>query len=234
VYRWERGEADPHPRLLTKWAEALGVEVDELNEILWSGSAMVRPVSGGEAESLTTDELNTGDPELTILETTEDPSLAADIIDLSFDEPIPMTFPDAVVRLLGVDFIPADERSSWRIAVAMPSFQGSSSIRSVATKQHGMPASFVQAADDISNDYFFGKRDVVLSNQIASALASVGFRFPMYLDDKTVWQRMAEMADGSDEALVVEHEGDEYQIDMLIVVGLWSNLLATWAGIQPF
>jgi len=219
IYRWERGEADPHPRQLVKWADALRIEADELNEILWSDSISVHVVDEGQTGP---DRHSTDTAEG---EVTEDPSRAADIVDLTDTGHESLSVENAIVRLLGLDYIPTGERPAWRIAVAMPSFQGSNSIRTDTAE--GAPASYVQAADDISNDFFFGKRDVVLSNQIASALTKVGFGFPLYVDDKAVWRQMEQMVDDQDDSLTIEHEGDTYAVDMLVVVGLWSNLLAT-------
>ncbi len=218
IYRWERGDAVPHPRQLASWADALGVEVAELNEVLWSGSATVRPMSP--EERLDENRAKAVDG----LET-EDPSIAADLIDLTAHAVDGLTYVNATLRVLGLSDIPPEERSDWRVVVAMSSFQGATSIQTAAPG-YALPASFVQAEDDISNDYFFGKRDVILANQLSSALTASGFPFPLYVDDKTVWSRLAEMQ-ADDRALVIEHEGDAYRVDVLIVVGLWSNLLAT-------
>ena len=231
IYRWERGEAVPHPRQLASWADALGLEPAELNEILWSGSEVVRSVSpedGADAEGMGSVESL---PDAAAV-ATEDASIAADIIDLTEESVEGLSYNDAVLRLLGIGDIPADEREQWRAVIAMPSFQGANSIEAAAPG-YEVPSSFIQAEDDISNDYFFGKRDVTLANKISSALTTVGFPFPLYVDDKTVWRRLSSMSSDGNECLVIEHEGDPYNVDMLIVVGLWSNLLATGVADWP-
>lgn len=223
IYRWERGEAVPQPRLLALWAEALGIETDELDDLLWSGDAVVRPVTPEE----------TGPSEVSEPAPEPIPAKAevpAGIIGTGNAEPVLLDHARAVATLLGLDDSHIERAADLQVAVALSSFRGALAIDPTAAAQDlggRTPASFVQAYDDIANDYFFGKRDVLLANQITGALTALGFPVPIYVEDRSVWRQLTTMEPNDEGRIEIIHEGEAYELDVLVVAGLWSNVLAT-------
>jgi transcriptional regulator with XRE-family HTH domain len=230
VYRWERGPDTPHPRQLPAWAEAIAIDVDELFDILWSGDDIVgddgTEASGSGASSATTP------PDVDdVAVDAEGHNIVADLVgsnDQPDDQGEMPSFEEAVVSLLGLRELLDGPRPLPRIVLAMSSFRGADSIRPGRSAEvDHVPASFVQSDDDISNDVFFGKRDTMLANQISSALHRVGFRHPVYVEDRIVWQALADPGYSPDGPLTIRQYDEEHAVGVVIVVGLWSNLLAT-------
>ena len=224
IFRWEAGDAVPQPRLLALWAEALGIESDELDELLWSGDSIVRTVAedeGPEPEA-PTHIARPGDDGQAV-----SANLIGDTGSSERSELPEMT--QAIASVLGLSQDHISQAADLQVAIALSSFRGSSTIdHEAAAKDLGgkTPSSFVQAYDDVANDYFFGKRDVLLANQITGALTSIGFKVPIYVEDRSIWRQLGQNT-SSDEALVIRHESESYNIDILIAVGFWSNVLVT-------
>ena len=238
VYRWERGEVVPQPRLMAQWAEALGISADELDDLLWSGDSVVRTVGEDEGPDAEPVALDPRPAE-------RDAGVAADIINLDSVNAAPSgpshaDYAAAVVSVLGLSGVVADSRNP-NVALALSSFRGAEAIEADLAVEVGgraLPPSFVQGEDDISNDIFFGKRDVQLANQISAALIAAGCTMPLYVEDKAIWRQLCESERSSDEPLSIIQDGEPYVIDVLVVIGLWSNLMATgiadWRAFPEF
>ncbi|MGB5757221.1 MAG: helix-turn-helix transcriptional regulator [Acidimicrobiales bacterium] len=231
IYRWEKGPENPQPRYLPAWAEAIGIPVDELFEILWSGDDVV----GSDAPDQTKRQA------VSVASPADTDDIAADLVagDPSDDLAEMPSFEDSVVSLLGLRELLDGPPPLPPVVLAMSSFRGADSIRTGRSAEvDDVPKSFVQGEDDISNDVFFGKRDTMLANQISGALSRVGFRHPLYVEDRIVWQALTGSDGAADEPLTIRQYGEEHTIGVLIVVGLWSNLLATgladWSGFPEF
>lgn len=151
-----------------------------------------------------------------------------------------LEFVDAVVRLFGLEQFVLD-RGEGRVAIVLPSFSGAKAIdraKSLASDGVDVPASFAQGEDDISSDFFFGKRDVVLASQVASAFARVGLRDPIFVEDRSIWNSLKEGEGSRHNSLNIEHDGERLTIDSLVLIGLWSNVvttaLADWESLPEF
>lgn len=132
------------------------------------------------------------------------------------------------MSLLGLRDIVSGARPLPEVAIALSSFRGAESIRSSPEAEiDDAPANFVQGHDDISNDVFFGKRDTMLANQMAAALHRVGFRYPLYVEDRVVWEALAHPDSTAGGPLVLRQYGEEHTVGIVVAVGLWSNLLVT-------
>jgi transcriptional regulator with XRE-family HTH domain len=229
VYRWEKGEGDPQPRQLPPWAKAIGIDVDELFEILWSGDDVVGGVEP-QAEGAVPANVHAAAQVVDLVEADEG-DLAADLVvpsDRGGELGEMRSFDEAVISLLGLKELLDGPRPLPGVVLALSSFRGAESIRTGRSSEVGdVPASFVQGDDDISNDVFFGKRDTMMANQISSALHRVGFRHPLYVEDRIVWQALADPDYSPGGPLTIRQYGEEHPIGVVIVVGLWSNLLAT-------
>lgn len=192
--------------------------------MLWSGDTIVRPVTPDEEPDQQRSETPTPPKPATKAE------VPAGIVTTGNTKTVELEHARAVATLLGLDDSHLERAAELQVAVALSSFRGALAIDPTAAAVDlggRTPDSFVQAYDDIANDYFFGKRDVLLANQITGALTSLGFQVPIYVEDRSVWRQLTTMEPNQDGRIEIIHEGESYELDVLVVAGLWSNVLAT-------
>ncbi len=244
TYRWERGESVPNPSQLVRWAKAIDVPVAELDDLLWSGDTRVRSVDRDEPSAPpSADEasLDAGDGHPTVGDpaSAASPDIVADLIDPpGFNPDLHHDFASAVATVLGVGSRSPDD-DGVRVAMVLPTFGGRSIRRGLSIdNSEDLPPAFVQGEDDISNDVFFGKRDVQLANRLSAALRVVGYQQPLYVEDRAVWDNLLDPSEPLVPHLRLFQDDDSYDLDVLVIVGLWSNLLATglagWGALPEF
>ena len=243
--RWERGLVVPNPSQLVDWAAAIGISVAQLDDLLWSGDTSVRFLESAEisveadtAPEGTRDLDDDGHQLRTDVAATASLDVRPDVISPPGFDDRGGDLADAIRAVLGLD-AELPNGDGVRAAVALSSFSGRSIQHGLASDDaHGLPPAFVQGEDDIANDLFFGKRDVQLANRLAAAMGAVGFNHPVFIEDRAVWDNLRDSGEPLVPTLRLLQDDDELDLDVLVVVGLWSHLLATglagWDALPEF
>lgn len=134
------------------------------------------------------------------------------------------------IRVFGLDRVLGQGPLGGKVAIVLPSFSGAESIlneRSHWDEVPEPPKNFVHGDDDISRDFFFGKRDVFLASQVANAIARAGNPTHIYVEDRHLWESLRVDTRAKHGSVIVEQDSERHAIDSVVVVGLWSNILTT-------